>query len=186
MKIKTLVFTLVSLIITSVSFGQIKYNTRNGFIGFYSHTPVEDVKADNNQVTAVIDIEKGEFAFIALIKSFEFEKALMQEHFNENYMESDKFPKSTFSGKIKDMSNVDFKKDGEYPVIVDGNLTMKDKTNTVSANGTIIIKNGKIEAKSKFKIKPEDYNVIIPDLVKDQIAKEIEITVDVILSPVAK
>jgi len=78
-----------------------KYMTKNGFIGFYSHTPMEDIKADNNQVVGVLDISTGEMVFQALIKSFHFDRALMEEHFNENYMESEKFPKSLFKGKIQ-------------------------------------------------------------------------------------
>jgi len=77
-----------------------KYMTKNGYIGFFSHTPTEDIKGDNNQVAGVLDISTGEMVFQALIKSFHFEKALMEEHFNENYMESEKFPKSSFEGKI--------------------------------------------------------------------------------------
>jgi hypothetical protein len=89
-----------------------KFMTKNGYIGFYSHTPVEDIKADNNQVASVLDVSTGEIAFQVLIKSFQFEKALMQEHFNENYLESDKFPRSTFSGKITNISEVNFSKTG--------------------------------------------------------------------------
>lgn len=163
-----------------------KYFTRTAHIDFYSHTPMEDIKADNNQVSAILDVTNGEFAFTCLIKSFEFPKALMQEHFNENYMESDKFPKSTFKGKIKDMSKVDFNKDGEYAVVVAGSLTIKDKTNEIEVPGTIIVKDGKITAKSKFKVRPEDYNISIPALVKEKIAKEIEVTVDAVMEPFKK
>src|SRR5882724_7288256 len=112
----------------SYSNAQTKYMTRSGYIGFYGHTSMEDIKADNNQVGAVLDAAKGDYAFTALIRSFEFSRPLMQEHFNENYMESDKYPKATFTGKIKDVSKVDFAKDGEYPVSVDGNLTIRNKT----------------------------------------------------------
>jgi hypothetical protein len=163
-----------------------KYYTRTAHVDFYSHTPMEDIKADNNQVSAILDITNGEFAFTCLIKSFEFPKALMQEHFNENYMESDKFPKSTFKGKIKDLSKVDFNKDGEYAVTVVGNLTIKDKTNNIEVPGTVIVKDGKITAKSKFKVRPEDYNVNIPALVKEKIAKEIEVNVDAVMEPYKK
>ncbi len=163
-----------------------KFFTRAAHIDFYSHTPMEDIKADNNQVSAILDITNGEFAFTCLIKSFEFPKALMQEHFNENYMESDKFPKSTFKGKIKDLSKVDFNKDGEYAVSVIGNLTMKDKTNEIEVPATIIVKDGQVTARSKFRVRPEDYNVSIPALVKEKIAKEIEVNVDAVMEPFKK
>lgn len=186
MKISKIFFLASIMLAGTFANAQTKYNTRNGFVGFFSHTPLEDIKGDNNQVSALLNIEDGEYNFLVLIKSFELPKALMQEHFNEDYMESDKFPKSTFTGKIKDISKIDFKKDGEYAVIVEGNLTMKDKTNPVSVPGTIIIKDDKIESKAKFIIKPFDYNVEIPSMVKDKIAKEIEISVDVIMSQMIK
>ena len=163
-----------------------KYFTRTAHVDFFSHTPVEDIKADNNQVSAILDIGTGDFAFTCLINSFEFEKKLMQEHFNENYMESDKYPKSIFKGKIKDLTKVNFTKDGEYPVVVTGNLTMKDKTNAVEVPGTIIVKGGKITARSTFKLRPEDCNVQVPSLVKDKIAKELEINVEALLEPLNK
>jgi polyisoprenoid-binding protein YceI len=171
------------LMLAQITSAQTRYMTRSGHVSFFSHTDVEDIKADNNQASAVLDVATGQLAFTVLIKSFIFEKALMQEHFNENYMESDKYPKATFSGKVKDMSKVDLTKDGEYSVTVEGNLTMKDKTNPVTVPGTIVVKNGKVTTKAKFVVKPADYNVEIPAMVKEKIAKEIEITVDTTLDP---
>jgi hypothetical protein len=106
-----------------------KYITKNGYIGFYSHTAMEDIKGDNNQVASVLDISNGDMVFQVLIKSFHFDRALMEEHFNENYMESDKFPKSSFKGKITNLSSVDFSKPGKYDVTVEGELNMHDVTN---------------------------------------------------------
>lgn len=88
------------------------FMTRNGFIGFYSKTPLENIKAENNQVYAVIDVSKKNLAFTLLMKSFVFEKELMQEHFNENYAETDKYPKATFTGTYS--GNVDLSKEGTY------------------------------------------------------------------------
>jgi hypothetical protein len=109
-----------------------KFMTKNGFIGFYSHTPMEDIKAENNQVVGALDITTGEMVFQALIKSFHFDRALMEEHFNENYMESDKIPKSMFKGKITNLSSVDFTKNGTYEVTVEGDLTIHDVTNKIT------------------------------------------------------
>ena len=86
-------FFLIFFLIIILSANAQKYMTKNGYIGFYSHTPLEDIKADNNQVAGVLDISTGEMVFQVLIKSFHFERALMEEHFNENYMESEKYPK---------------------------------------------------------------------------------------------
>ena len=184
--IKQFIFTLAALLTLSQLASAQRFMTRSGHVEFFSHTTMEDIKADNNQVAAVMDATAGTIAYTVLIKSFQFEKALMQEHFNENYMESDKYPKATFSGKVKDMSKVDLTKDGEYKIIVDGNLTMKDKTNAVSIPGSIIVKGGKVEHKAKFTINPNDYNVSIPAVVKEKIAKDIEITVDAALDPMSR
>ena len=116
--------------------------TKNGYIGFFSHTPMEDIKGDNNQVAGVLDISTGEMVFQALIKSFHFDRALMEEHFNENYMESDKFPKSSFKGKITNLSSVNFSKNGIYDVTVEGDLTIHDVTNKISTKGLLRLLQG--------------------------------------------
>jgi hypothetical protein len=162
-----------------------KYMTKNGFIGFYSHTPMEDIKGDNNQVVGALDITTGEMVFQALIKSFHFDRALMEEHFNENYMESDKFPKSTFKGKITNLSTVDFTKNGKYEVTVEGDLTVHDVTNKITAKGTIEVVTGGINANSKFNIVPEDYKITIPGVVREKINKNLEVTVAMKYTPMA-
>jgi polyisoprenoid-binding protein YceI len=151
--------------------------TKNGYIGFFSHTPIEDIKGDNNQVASVIDISAGEVVFQVLIKSFHFEKALLEEHFNENYMESEKFPKSTFKGSITNLSAVYFSKQGQYEVTVEGDLNIHGVTNKVSVKGNIDIVSGGINANSKFNIVPEDYKINIPGVVRNSIAKSLEVTV---------
>jgi hypothetical protein len=162
-----------------------EYMTKNGYIGFYSHTPMEDIKGDNNQVVGALDISTGEMVFQALIKSFHFDRALMEEHFNENYMESDKFPKSVFKGKISNLKDVDFSKNGIYNVTVEGDLTIHDVTNKISAQGTIEVVSGGINANSKFKVVPEDYKINIPGVVKDKFDKNLEVTVAMKYTPIA-
>ena len=161
-----------------------KFMTKNGYIGFFSHTPVEDIKGDNNQVAGVIDISTGEMVFQALIKSFHFDRALMEEHFNENYMESDKFPKSVFKGKITNLASIDFSKNGTYEATVEGDLTIHDVTNKISTKGTIEVLSGGINANGKFNIVPEDYKIIIPGVVRDKIDKSLEVTVAMKYTPV--
>ncbi|MGC1389722.1 MAG: YceI family protein [Bacteroidales bacterium] len=162
-----------------------KYMTKNGYIGFFSHTIMEDIKGDNNQVVGALDISTGEVVFQALIKSFHFDRALMEEHFNENYMESDKFPKSIFKGKIINLKEVDFSKNGIYNVTVEGDLTIHDVTNKVSTQGTVEVVSGGINANSKFKIVPEDYKITIPGVVKDKFEKSLEVTVAMKYAPIA-
>jgi|WetSurMetagenome_2_1015567.scaffolds.fasta_scaffold200018_1 hypothetical protein len=162
-----------------------KFMTRNGLISFYGHTPMEDIKADNNQVASVLDASTGELVFQVLIKSFHFERALMEEHFNENYMESDKIPRAEFKGKITDLSSVDFKKNGSYEVTVEGDLKIHDVTNKVSVKGTIEVVSDGINASSKFNVVPEDYKINIPGVVREKIAKSLEVTIKIKYAPLA-
>ena len=146
---------------------------------------MEDIKGDNNQVVGLLDISTGEMVFQALIKSFHFDRALMEEHFNENYMESDKFPKALFKGKIANLSSVNFSKNGTYEVTVDGDLTIHDVTNKISTKGTIEIVTGGINANSKFNVVPEDYKINIPGVVRDKIDKNLVVTVTMKYAPMA-
>ena len=155
-----------------------KFSSKNGFAGFYSHTPMEDVKADNNQVNSILDSSTGDIVFLLLNKSFHFDRALMEEHFNENYIESNKYPKSTFKGTVSDISKVNFSSDGNYPVTVNGDLTIHGVTKNVTASGNIIIKGGKITISSKFMAKLADYGISIPGAVKSNISESVEIAVN--------
>jgi hypothetical protein len=159
--------------------------TKNGFVGFFSHTQMEDIKGDNNQVVSALDVSTGDIVFQALIKSFHFDRALMEEHFNENYMESDKFPKTTFKGKITNLSSVNFSRNGTYEVTVEGDLTIHDVTNKISTRGTLEVVAGGINATSKFSLVPEDYKINIPGVVREKINKNLEVTVNMKYTPVA-
>src|SRR5450432_4104610 len=154
----------------SAAYSQL-YMTRTGFIGFYSKTSFEDIKAENNQVYAVIDAGKKNIAFAVLLKGFVFTKELMQEHFNENYVESDKYPKATFSGAYT--GDVQLSRDGVYPVRVRGNLTLHNVTRTIEEQATLEVKGSKLLGKAEFNIKPEDFQISIPSVVRDKIAKEV-------------
>jgi polyisoprenoid-binding protein YceI len=156
-----------------------KYISKNGHIWFYSHTPMEDIEGHNRQAVSILDASTGDIVFNLLIKSFEFKVALMQEHFNENYMESDKIPKASFKGKITNLDKINFKKDGSYPAEVTGDLTIHGVTKPVTTKGTLVVQNGSITAKAKFVVTAHDYDIAIPSVVENKIAKEIEINVDV-------
>lgn len=164
---------------------QDRYFTRAGKVSFYSDAPMEKIEAHNSQGTSVFDAKSGQFEFAVLMKAFEFEKALMQEHFNENYVESDKFPKATFKGNIADISKVDLSKDGTYPVKVRGQMTLHGVTKDVATDGTIEVKEGKIKGNSTFNIAVADYNIEIPALVREKVAKEVKIVVDAVYSKMA-
>jgi polyisoprenoid-binding protein YceI len=155
-----------------------KLITKTAFVKFYSHTPVEDIEAENNQVLSVINTDEGTLAFSMLMKSFSFEKALMQEHFNEKYVESDKFPKATFKGAIQNANDaVDFTKDGSYEVDVAGVMNVHGVEKQVESKGTVDVKGGDIRLASTFFASPEDFDISIPGVVAEKIAEKIEITV---------
>jgi hypothetical protein len=157
---------------------QDRFATRNGHIAFFSSTPMEDIEAHNRKVTSVYDATTGAVEFAVLIKAFEFEKALMQEHFNENYMESNTFPKATFKGTIAGISAADLKKAGTYPVDVTGDLTIHGVTKPQAVKGTITVDAaGAVKAVSEFNVKPEDHGINIPNLVRKNIADHLKVTV---------
>jgi len=153
------------------------YSTRSGFAGFYSKTPLEDIKGENNQVYAIIDAGKKNLAFAALLKGFIFPKELMQEHFNENYVESDKYPKASFSGTYT--GDVALDKDGVYKVDVKGNLTLHNVTKPIETPATLEVKGGHLTGHAEFKVKPEDFNISIPSVVRDKIDKEMTVKVNI-------
>ena len=176
---KLIIASLFLFIGSSAAFAQ-KYLTRTGKIYFNATTKSspEKIEAVNNEVSSVVDGNTGEIIFLVLVKSFKFERALMQEHFNENYMESDKYPKADFRGKIANPADVNFSKDGVYNTKVTGKLTIHGVTNDVSQPGTITVKGKEVKIKTKFSIKLADYKIAIPSVVADKISKEAELTVE--------
>lgn len=153
-----------------------KYFTRTGNISFFSSTSIEDIEAHNKTVTAIFDAQSGAIQFAVTMKSFHFEKALMQEHFNENYVESDKFPKSTFKGMIENVKDIDFSKDGTYTANIKGKLTIHGVTKEITTQATFTVKGGAVVGEAKIKVNPEDYDIEIPGVVREKIAKELEVT----------
>lgn len=175
----------IALLFCSSLFAQ-KYFTKQGEISFFSDAAMEKIEAHNKRATAIVDTETGDVQFAVLVKNFLFEKALMQEHFNENYMESDKYPKATFRGKILDQEGVDFSTPGTFTVKVNGTMEIHGVEQEVSAPATFIVAENAVDATSTFVIACADYGIKIPGVVADNIAKEIEIKVDVSLQPYRK
>ncbi len=171
---------LTLLLLSSMSLFAQKYMTKTGTIKFFSKTTMEDIKAENRKVVSVLDSKTGAMEFSLLLKSFDFTNDLMEQHFNESYLESDKYPKATFKGKITDIATVDFTKDGSYNVNYSGKLTIKDVTKDITGTATIVVKGDKATATSKLKIKPKDYNISIPATAAAKIAEviDVDITMD--------
>ncbi len=157
------------------------YATRNGFIGFYSKTPLEDIKAENKQVYAGIDVGQKKIGFNLLVKGFSFPKKLMQDHFNENYIESDTYPNARFTGNYT--GEVDVTNNGIYKIQVNGELTLHGVTKSIAAPATVEVKDGKLIGNSEFKLAPGDFNIKIPSLVREKIAEQIDVRISVECAP---
>ena len=171
-----LVISFISLAASSQA--QEKYYTKNANINFYSSAPLEDLEAFHKSSVFVLDAKTGSLQFSVLIKGFEFENKEMQEHFNENYLESDKFPISEFKGQVSNNASIQYNKPGTYPVVVKGQLTIHGVTKAVLAKGVLKVASGNLQASSTFNIQLADYGITIPSLVSDKIAKTVKITVD--------
>lgn len=186
MKTKLIPIVLVLFTMASMPATAQKYMTKNGKISFYSDAPTEKIEAQNNQVNSALDITTGDFVFKVLMKSFQFEKALMQEHFNENYVESDKYPNATFIGRVTNIDQINFKENGTYPASIEGELSLHGVTQKISERGTFEVKDGTIHGFSVFYVAVADYNIKIPQAVITNIAEKIEIKVEISLSPLNK
>lgn len=167
--------TILGLFFYTNAYCQTSYIAKDVKINLFSSTPLEDIKAQSTQGYSVIVPKTKQIVFQLAIKSLVFERPLMQEHFNENYMESDKFANATFKGIIDD--NIDFTKDGSYNVTVNGVLTVHGIAKQRSIMGKIDIINAKPSIISTFDVLCEDHKIKIPKLVFKKIAEKINITV---------
>lgn len=157
------------------------YTGKTYDISFFSDGPIEDIAAKSKSAQVLLNTSKNTVAVKVSIKSFDFDKELMEEHFNEKYMESDKYPNATFSGTIKD--TIDYKKDGVYKVTVAGKLTMHGVEKERTIQGTITVKGGEISIDCKFTVALKDHKIEIPTLVAQNIAETVEVTVKCTLIP---
>lgn len=182
---KKIIAAMIISILTIGSMSAQKYFTKTGTIEFDATTSSspEKIEGKNRSATCVVDTKSGAIQFAVLMKGFAFERALMEEHFNENYVESHKFPKSEFKGKLKDVEQIDFTKDGTHSVKVKGDLTMHGQTREVETTGKLVIQGGKISTNASFNVKLSDFDISIPGLVADKVAKTAKITVVCSLEP---
>ncbi|MGV3767766.1 MAG: YceI family protein [Chitinophagaceae bacterium] len=150
-------------------------STRNGQVKFFSSTPAEDIEAVNNEVNSKLSTSNGQIVFSVLIKGFRFRNALMQEHFNENYLESDKFPKADFKGTIANFNQLDLSKNGTHKVSVSGTITIHGTTKPLTAEGSLEVKEGQITAGSTFDLTLKDFN-IKGMAIGNQVAKQVKVS----------
>jgi polyisoprenoid-binding protein YceI len=174
---KTLICTLFLAMLAGSVSAQ-RYYTKSGRIEFTSKAPLEDITARNKTVSVLLDTKTGDVQFSVLQKSFEFEKALMQEHFNTDYVESDKFPKAEFKGTITNNASINYGKPGSYPATVKGKLTIHGVTRDIFTTGTVKTDGRSPELVASFTVAVADYKIVVPSIVKDKVAKTVKIDVD--------
>lgn len=181
---KLLSVLLAVLLLPHLGWAQGKFLTRSGRVTFYSTSIMEDIEARNGAVAAVLDLGTGQVAFAVPIKDFVFKRTLMQEHFNENYMESDKYPRATFTGYLAGTVAAMQEGTGAHTVQVEGDFTLHGVTHHLTVPGTLELKNGQLLAFAFFSVAPADYNIEIPLLVRENIAKTVSIRVTLNCDPI--
>ncbi len=155
------------------------FGTKTGRVSFFSAAPMEDIEAANSAVQGTYSAATGELAFSMLVSGFRFEKKLMQQHFNENYMESDVHPYATYTGRVAAPSAVNVSVDGAYAVEVVGTLTIHGVAKEVRAPGVLVVKAGTVAASARFPLRIADYGVKVPKMMFSKIAEVVEVTVSV-------
>lgn len=178
--------TVLFLCTQMMAGAQSTYYTKAGTIRFESKAPLENIEAIHRSVTSVLDASTGRVQFSVLMRGFEFHKSLMQQHFNENYVESDKYPKANFSGKVDDNQLISYSANGSYNVQAKGELTIHGVSRPVSVPGKLLVENGLITIQAQFAIILSEYNISIPALVKEKISKEVSIVIHCRLQPLKK
>ncbi|POY36382.1 YceI family protein [Solitalea longa] len=173
MKIYLLLIATLSM--TFHAYGQTLFTSKNLNISFISDTPLESIRAQTTSAIAVLNLEKKEIAFEVPVSSFEFDLPLMHDHFNDLYLESDRFPKATFHGQFN--SEIDFMKNGVYPITAEGKLYIKGISKSRTIQGFITINNGMISFSSTFSVNCKDHNIKISKMVSDKIANTIDVSV---------
>ena len=179
-------FPILAFLILAPGFATAqKYFTRNASVYFdaTAKNSPERIEAKSKSGTLVLDLKSGAIESAVLVKGLLFERALMQEHFNENYMESDKYPKAKFKGKIADPSGINLKKDGEYTTKVTGTLSMHGKTKNVSYPVSFKVKGGKVTAKTTFVVTLSDYDISVPSMVADKVGRRAEVRINAEIKP---
>lgn len=163
-----------------LSNAQDKYGSRDGTITFFSHAPLEDITAVNHKAASVLVPATGAIEFSALIKAFEFKKAMMQEHFNENYLESASFPKAVFKGHVAPQEGDDLARVGTHKVDVVGTLTLHGVDKPLKTTASLeVAADGTIKGTCEFNVKPADHDISVPSVVREKIAEDIKVSVDI-------
>lgn len=176
-------FMLLTMTASHTVNGQKRYLERMGKASFFSSAPMEDIEAHSNQVVAILDAESGELVASVLMRSFRFRKALMQEHFNENYVESHRFPKAAFQGHVVNVDAIDFSKPGTCTLIIAGQLTIHGVTRPIETKAKTVVYEGGLRTETTFNVRVKDFEIEVPRLVVNNIAEVVEVSVSFDLKP---
>ena len=168
---------MLVIVLPGILLAQTKFIDRSGTASFFSSAPMEDIEAHTNHAVSIIDIGSGEIVVSMLMRSFNFKKALMQEHFNETYIESSKYPKASFKGKITNLEALDISKNGKVTLDVSGEITLHGVTQPLNVKAEAVVNNRTIQAKAIFPLEVNDFKIEIPKLVRNNIAEQVEVTV---------
>ncbi|MBL0105565.1 MAG: YceI family protein [Bacteroidetes bacterium] len=183
MKKHIFLFFLFCFFTLNVS-SQSMFSVSKGEVSFYSDAPIEDIEAHNKQPGSMINTSTREIAVVIPIRNFQFAKQLMQEHFNEKYMESEKFPMASFKGIIQ--QEIDFTRDSTYDVTAKGTITIHGVEKEVVLTGKLKVTAGELTLDSKFKVALKDYNISVPKLLFENIAEVIDVTISLTYQPYHK
>lgn len=181
---KKLILLTGCLLLSFHGFAQDVFSCRNTRLSFFSSAPLEDIEAKTDKAVSAINVKTKAIYFKVPVNTFQFRKKLMQEHFNQNYLESDKYPFSEFKGKIVDV--VDLTKDGTYQVTVEGTLSLHGVDKTYREKGTITVQGGNITAGATFQVHIADHKIDIPTIVVKNIAEVVAVTVNAAYTAVGK
>ncbi len=171
---------VIALVIHNQAIAQ-KYISKSAVITFFSEAPIENIKATNKKVSSILDLTTGEIVFSVPIREFEFRRSLMKKHFNENYMDSEEYPKSTFKGKISGFGS----SEGVYSSVAVGELNIHGITKKIEVVGEVIVKPDEITLIAKFPVLLKDYKIKIPKILFSNIAESIEVSIEFIYRPYA-
>jgi len=175
-----MIWKIIFLVLTIPLSGKDIYFTRSGSVSFFSSTPIEDIRAINEQTTCVLDLKTGDVSFRIPIRGFIFKNGLMQEHFNENYLESDTYPNASFTGSIEGWKDIILTEKFQ-PVSLKGTMTIHGISKDIAEPGNILMKDNRVIGSATFKITVADYKIEIPKILRDNIAKVVDVDVDISL-----
>lgn len=168
-------YIVVLLLLVNETLIAQKFKSEESIVTFYSEAAIENIAATNEKSSSLFDASTGAIVFLITISDFQFEKSLMQEHFNEKYMESEKYPKATFKGNIQ---GFDINAAGDQLVNAKGTLTIHGQSKEIDVKGTLDKQKDVITMKSSFIVELADYKIKIPKLLWQNIAENVEVKIE--------